>query len=313
MAFTIDPGSQQFLDSINRIQTVLNTAQTQLASGRKVNQPSDAPDAVSPILQLHAQIQRSQDIQDSLAGVQTTVNTSQSVLSNAVDLLQNASVIATQATSTGQTPQTLATLAQSVQGIMQQMVATANTAVNGKYVFSGDQDQVMLYQLDPTNTVNGVIRAQIATNGRLVQGPAGQQFSASLTANDIFDARTTSDPVNPDAIAPQNVFAALTSLQTALQNNDQAGIQASISALDTVSSYMNSELQFYGQAQDRLTQAVSQSQDETLQYRTQLSGLQDADATQAITTLNQAQLQLQAAMQARARVPQTSLFDVLGN
>jgi flagellar hook-associated protein 3 FlgL len=313
MAFTIDPGSQQFLDSINRIQTVLNTAQQQLATGRKVNQASDAPDAVSPILQLYAQIQRTNDIHDSLGTVQTTVNTAQSVLSNAVDLLQSASVIATQATSTGQTPQTLATLALSVQGIMQQMVATANTAVNGKCVFSGDQDQTPLYQLDPTNTANGVIRAQIVTNGRLVQGPAGEQFSASLTANDIFDRRTTSDPINPDAIAPENVFAALTNLQTALQNNDQAGIQASISSLDTVSTYMNTQLQFYGQAQNRISQGVTQTQDEKLQYQTQLSGLQDADATQSITTLNQAQLQLQAAMSARARIPQTSLFDVLGH
>src|SRR3974377_1966989 len=120
MAFTIDPPGQQFLDAISHIQSALNTAQRQRSTGRKVNQPSDAPDAVSPILQLYAQVQRNQDVQTSLNSTQTTVNSAESVLSNAVTLLQSASVIATQATGTDQTPATLATLAQSIQGIMEQ-------------------------------------------------------------------------------------------------------------------------------------------------------------------------------------------------
>jgi flagellar hook-associated protein 3 FlgL len=313
MALTIDPSSQQFLDSVNNIWSALNTAQSQLSTGKKVNQPSDAPDAISPILQLYAQIQHNQDIQTNLGTVQTSVGTAEQALSSSVDLLQSASVIATEATSTSQTADTRATLAQSVQGILQQLVANSNTTVSGRYVFSGDQDQVSLYQLDPTNLVTGVSRAQIATNTNLVQGPGGAQYSASLTANDIFDHRTTTDPTNPDAIAPDNVFAALTGLRVALQNNDTTGINTSITSLQTASTYMNNELAFYGQAQDRVTQGVTQTQNNDVAYRTQLSGLQDADATEAITSLTQAQTELQAALAARARMPQTSLFSVLPN
>jgi flagellar hook-associated protein 3 FlgL len=306
MAFTIDAGSQQFLDSISNIKTALDTSQRQLSSGKKVNLPSDAPDAISPILQLYSQIQHNQDVQTNLGTVKTTVSTAEQALSSSVDLLQSASVIATQATSPDQTAATRAALAQSVQGILQQMVSISNTTISGRFVFSGDQDQVSLYQLNPYDLTTGVSRTQVATNTNQVQGPGGAQFSASLTANDIFDHRTAGD-----GIASDNVFAALTGLQQALQNNSSSGIATSIASLQTASTYMNNQLAFYGQAENRVTQGITQTENNDLQYRTQLSGLQDADATLAITELTQAQTQLQAAFAARARVPQTSLFSVL--
>jgi flagellar hook-associated protein 3 FlgL len=180
---TIYPSGQQFLDSLNNIQSRISTAEQQLSSGLKISQPSDAPDEISPILQLYSQIQQNQDIQTNLGTVQTQVNAGQNALSSAVDLLQNASVIATQATSLNQTADTRATLAQNVQGILEQMVAISNTTVAGRYVFSGDQDQTSLYTLDLNSlNGNGVDRAQVATNTGLVQGPGGAQFSASLSA-----------------------------------------------------------------------------------------------------------------------------------
>jgi flagellin-like hook-associated protein FlgL len=49
-----------------------------------------------------------------------------------------------------------------------------------------------------------------------------------------------------------------------------------------------------------------------LQLRTHISSLQDADLTEAIMELGQAQLQQTAALQARAKTPTQTLFDFLG-
>ena len=295
----------QFVNAINQIQARLTNAELQISSGLKVNQPSDAPDAISPILQLHAQIAQNQALQTSLGGAQSTVNAAEQALSSSVSLLQNASVIATQATGTSQTANTRASLAQSVGALLQQMVANSQTTVNGNYIFSGDQNQTQLYQLDPTSPT-GVDRLAIATNTDLVQGPGGEQIAASLTANTIFDNRNSDD-----TLATTNVFAALSGLQTALQNNDEVGINASISTLQDTSVYMNDQLAFYGSRQQQIDSAVTQTQNDNVQLQTQLSGLQDADETSAITELTQAQTQLQAALSAQARLPQTTLFDVL--
>lgn len=301
----INSEGQRFINSVNQIQNLLNTAELQISSGKKVNQPSDAPDEISPILQLLAQINQNSSIQNNLTTATGTVNAAENALSNSVTLLQNAESIATEATGASQTADTRATLAQSVGALLQQMVSNSQTTVNGYYIFSGDQNQTQLYQLD-SSSPTGVDRLAVATNTDLVQGPGGVQIAASLTANTIFDNRNADD-----SVANNNVFAALAGLQTALQNNDTTGITTAITNLQSASTWMNDQLAFYGNAQDELQSASTNAQNNNVQLQSQLSTLQDADATTAITQLTQAQTQLQAVLDAQARLPQTTLFDVI--
>ena len=309
MLSTIKPAGERFVNSINDIQSRLAVAQQQIGTGLKVNQPSDAPDQISPILQLHSAIQQNQDIQAGLNTALTRVKTGEGALSNAVDLLQSGSVIATQATSTTQTAETRAVLAQSVQALLEQMVADSRTTLGGRYVFSGDQDGAPSYQLNlGATTGTGVDQLQLASATSLVRGPGGVRYSTALTANTIFDPRNT-DPTQTPAAG--NAFAALNRLRIALLANNSQGISDSITALGTASTYMNTQLAFYGQAETRITSDVNQAQGHLLQLQTALGSKTDADMTQAITALTLGTTQLQAALSARARIPNTSLFDVL--
>ncbi len=307
MLSSINTSGQQFLDAMNNIQSRLNTAQQQISTGLKVNQASDAPDQLSPILQLHASIHANTDAQTRLGTAQAEVNAGAAALSSSVDLLQQASVLASEGLGVSQTAATRATMAQSVEGLMQQMVANSQTSVEGRYVFSGDQDQSALYQLNLASPT-GVDRLAVSPSTRLVQGADGSQFSTSRSANDIFDHRNADDTPASD-----NVFAALNGLYTALNNNDTAGIQASVTALSTAASYMNGQLAFYGQAQNRVSAGLTQAQSMNVALQADLSSRQDADTTQSITELTQAQTQMQAALAAQARMPQQSLFSVLPN
>lgn len=307
MLSTISPAGQQFVDSINNIQSRLTVAQQQLATGLKVNQPSDAPDQISPILQLHSAIQQHEDVQNGLNTALTTLKTSESALSSAVDLLQSASVTATQATSTTQTADTRAQLAQTVQTLMEQMVAASRTTLGGRYVFSGDQDGSPLFTLNLAAVDSTGVDHLDSAATALVQGPGGARYAASLSGNVIFN-HMLADNVTP---APDNAFAALNKLRVALLANDSTGIADSVSVLSTASTYMNNQLAFYGQAENRVSSDLNQAQNDKLQFQTQLASKTDADMTQAITALTEGTTQLQAALSARAKMPHTSLFDVL--
>ena len=139
-----------------------------------------------------------------------------------------------------------------------------------------------------------------------VQGYGGTQYSVALSGNVIFDHRNADDTPATD-----NAFAALNGLRTALLANDTDGITSSISAINSASAYMNNQLAFYGQAEDRLSSDLTQAQSASLQLQAQLSSKTDADMTQAITALTEGATQLQAALSARAKMPNTTLFDVL--
>ena len=307
MLSTISPAAQQFVNSINNVQTQMAVAEQQISTGLKVSQPSDAPDQISPILQLHSAIQQNQDIQNGLNSATTTLQASDTALSGAINLLQSASVIASQATGTSQTADTRTILAQNVQTIMEQMVAASSTTVGGRYVFSGDQDGTPLYQLNLASTTGpGVDLLHVTAATSLVQGTGGARYSTSLSGNVIFDPR------NSDGTpASGNAFAALNGLRLALLANDAKGIASSAAAINSASTYMNNQLAFYGQAESRVSADLNQAQSDNLQLQAELSGKTEADMTQAVTALTEGTTQLQAALAARAKMPQTSLFDVL--
>ena len=66
--------------------------------------------------------------------------------------------------------------------------------------------------------------------------------------------------------ASGNVFAALQNLMTASTNNDTAGITSSFS-LQTASSYLNGQLQFYGSVENRVQEATTLAQKFQTQQR----------------------------------------------
>lgn len=301
----ISPVGQQFVNNINNIQSQVNRADQQVSTGYNLNQPSDAPDEVSPVLQLLTQIDQNQTMNTNLTVVQTNVNAAETALSSSVSLLQSASTMAAQATGPNQTAATRQAMAQSVQALLQEMVSNSQTQVNGQYVFSGDQGSAPLYQLDLSAT-NGVDKLATATNTNLVQLPNGSKVSMTLTANSVFD-----DTDSTGAPTANNVFAALNGLRTALLNNDTTGITNSMTSLQSASTYMNSQLAQIGNAQSTLSTALTDNQNDSVQLQTQLSSVRDANEAEAITALTQGQTQLQAALSAQARLPTTSLFNFL--
>jgi flagellar hook-associated protein 3 FlgL len=303
----ISPAGQQFVNNVNNIQSAVNQAQQEVSTGLNLNQPSDAPDEVSPVLQLLTQIDQNQSANTNLTAVQANVNAAESALSSSVNLLQSASTMAAEATGPSETASTRHAMAQSVQALQQEMVSNSQTQVNGQYVFSGDQSSAPLYQLD-LNAPTGVDKLATATNTNLVQLPDGSQVSVTLTANSVFD-----DSDNTGAPTANNVFAALNGLRVALLNNDTTGITNSMTALQSASTYMNTQLAQIGSAQSTMSSALTDNQNDNVQLQTQLSSLRDANMAEAVTALTQGQTQLQAALSAQARLPTTSLFDFLPN
>jgi len=305
MFANISGATQQYLADLGRTETQLQQATSQISSGIAVSQPSDDPAAISEILQTETAISNNKQIQSNLTNVTSEVDSADSALQTAVQAVQNALSIATQGASSTSSAETRATLAQQISGIQQTLVGIANTSVNGSYIFSGDQDTQAPYQLDPSQP-EGV--QQLVTGGstRTIQSVDGTSFAVALTAQQIFDAR------NPDGTpASGNVFAAVQNLETALTNNDTAGISSAVGSLQSAGSYLN-QLAFYGEVENRVTEATDLATKFQTQQQTQLSNLQDTDIASTATELSQLQVQQQAATSVEANVEQMkNLFSYL--
>lgn len=303
---SINAASRSFLADVSKIQSALTEASQQVSSGYKVTQASDAPDQISTLLQLEANLQSNTQITTNLSNVKAQVDTAESSVGSSVQLVQNALSLGAEGASSIQTAGQRTILAQQIQDILSQVVGISNTTVAGKYIFSGDQPTSASYQLDATSPT-GVDRLITTQATQQIQDTSGVSFSIGKTAQDIFDHR------NPDdTIAPDNVFAALNNLQIALTNNDTPGINTALASLQTASDYLNQQQAFYGGVQNQVAASTNSAQTQHVSLTIQIGSIRDADLTQAAVELTAGQTAEQAAFQAEAKLPTTSLFNYLG-
>jgi flagellar hook-associated protein 3 FlgL len=300
MVSTLKPLTQSFLNNVNRIADNMAQAQTELSTGLRVNVVSDSPDVISTLLEARANLNAAQQISSNLGQVTTEVNTGEQAVSSATSLYDQVLSLSAEGASSTQTASGRAAIAQQLQSIEQQMVGLANTSVNGRYIFAGDTDQTRPYTYDPSQP-DPVSTYQGSSSTRLIQGPNGTTFSVALTAQQIFDS---TDPTT-------NVFTSINNMVAALNTNNDVSIATANGALSGVGTYLNSQLAMYGAAQNSVAASTTAASTLVTQLQSQIGGLQDADETQSILNLTQAQTQEQAALQSFQQVPRTSLFDFL--
>ena len=307
MVLNINGATQAYLANLDRTQQQINQAQAQVSSGFRVRTPSDDPAAVSSILRAQADAGSAQQIQSNLGSVKNELGTADSALQSAIQAVENAITLAAQGANSTNTADENANIAQQVAGLQQTLVGISRTTFNGRYIFSGDQDTGPAYQLDASQP-NGVQQLVSAPATRVIVDATGTAISVAKTAQELFDVRNANG-----SAADGNVFAAVNSLLTALNNNDQDGIAQASSALHSADTHLNQQLAFYGEAENRIAAATDLAQKFQTQQQAQLGSLRDADIPSVALQLSQAQLDQQAALSAEANIEQSrNLFSYLG-
>ena len=306
MITNLDPTSELFLANVARIQQQIADANRQVSSGKKIASPSDAPDQIDSLLQLRAAQARNSQIQSNLVLANADATGADNSLAAAIKLMDSAVTLAQQGTGMNTTDAVRQSLAQQVQTLQEEMVNYSQASVQGRYIFGGDQGGTAPYSFDITSTNNAVVQNTSSPATAQVEDPAGGSFSGSKTAEEIFDTR------NADGTpATDNVFAALNNLRIALLSNDTTAIAGAIDPITQASSHLNSMEAFYGSTQDRIQTATDFAANNDVQIKTQISQKEDADIAAEALSLTQANSQLQAAFEMRAKIPATSLFNYL--
>ncbi len=260
MLSSLDPAAQQFLSTLNRIADRMAQAQQRITTGLKISQVSDAPESISLLLDARANLNATGQTLSNLGRVKAEVDAGEQALEGAVGIFDKVQTLGAQGNTDTLTAAGRADVAQQLDSLLQQTVGLAGTAVEGRFIFSGDTDQQAPYtytagQANPVSAYLG------SGSTRLVQHPNGTAFSVSLTAQQIFDS---ADPTT-------NVFSAIQNLSAALKNNNSAAIHTAFDGLAKVGQYLNTQLAFYGNTQNKVADATDFGKTLQVQLETQIS------------------------------------------
>jgi flagellar hook-associated protein 3 FlgL len=306
MITNLDAISELFLSQVGRMQRKLSEANRQVSSGKRIASASDAPEEVESLLQLRSVRVRNEQVRSNLTLAKSMAQSADAAIASGLQLLDRALVLANQGANGTMDDGGRKSIALDVQSLLEQMVHNSRTAVQGRYIFSGDQDNTPAYDLDLTSPT-GVVQLATSTATARVEDSAGGSFAATKTAQEIFDARDGQG--NPTS---SNVFAGLNGLRVALAANDGTAIGNSISAIKQAAYHLNSMGSFYGTVERRVEDAANYADRYANQVKGQIAQKEDADVAAAALEMSQTTTQMQAAFQMRAKIPRNSLFDYLG-
>ena len=269
----------------------------QLATGKRVNVPSDDPGAAAEDVQNQAlQSQTDQYLQNT-SSLEGMFQAADSALSSVVTALNQAISLGVQGANGTLSPADQQALAEQVQGIQSQIVALANTTYQGSYLFAGNATQSAPFALNASQPTGVVYSGDSGVN--TVQIAQGQSIQTNLPGNQIFQG------------AGGNVMGSLQQLVTALQSGSTTNISSATTQVSNALNYLSQQRVFYGNGIDELNANQSSLQQEQVNLQTQETNLVGADLATAATGLSQAQAAQSATLAALAQIIPQSLLNYL--
>lgn len=223
--------SSQLLLNLNRNARTMNDTQLQLASGRKINKPSDDPVGITYSLRYRAELSSNEQYTKNVDSALSWLDYNDTVLGQAGDVVQRLRELTVQA-STGSNPQSaLDSINEEVQQLKEQLVDVSNSKLNGKYIFNGEQYDVKPYDFLKGEDGTYDTSKEIITDTGQIQYIVGEgvQLPINMTGNDVFGYPP--DPDHPDN--SDNIFSIINSISSALKNGDITAVSSQLSNIDT--------------------------------------------------------------------------------
>jgi flagellar hook-associated protein 3 FlgL len=269
----------------------------QLATGKRVNEPSDDPAAAAADVENQSlQGQTDQYLQNT-SNLEGLLQTADSALSSVVTALNQAISLGTQGANGDLSASNQQEIAQQVQNIQSQVVQLANTSYQGSYIFGGTASQAAPFALDATQPSGVIYNGNTGVNSVAIA--EGRSIQVNIPGSQVFQG------------AGGSVMGALQQLVTALQSGNSASIGTATTQVSSALNYLSQQRVTYGSGISQLNANQSSLQQEQVNLQTQENTLVGANLATAATDLSQAQTAQSATLAALAQIIPQSLLNYL--
>ena len=212
---------EQSTASMNRQQSDLLKVSQQIASGRRVVNPSDDPQAAARAVGVDQSMAITEQHSDARVSARNSLSQTESILNSVSDAVTSAKALLIQASSDTLSNADRESIASELKGVYETLIGQANAADgNGRYLFGGYKDNA-----PPFTKTDAGIEYQGDSNGRKQQVDASRQMPVTENGKAIFQSVTGGAGYIAKA-EPQNSGNVTFSGPTAKDVNDDSYGQA---------------------------------------------------------------------------------------
>jgi flagellar hook-associated protein 3 FlgL len=282
------------LSAIERVQQEQADALQQIATGKRVNMPSDDPAAAAALVENHNRsdlVDQYTQNGNTLLGI---LQTADSVLSSVVSEVSTAVSVGVEGANGTLSDANRETLAEQVQGTLESVVTQANTTYRGIHLFAGTASTTIPFTAS-TSSPSGYQYNGNDNSNKVAIGD-GYQVQVNLPGSQLFQQ------------SGADLLGSLQQLVSSLRSGDSTTIGAATNQLRDALDHVTQQRAFYGNVSNQIKTQETFLQNETVNIKSEENSLVGVDLATAATNLTQAQTATQATLAATARVlPQTLL------
>ncbi|WP_226670819.1 flagellar hook-associated protein FlgL [Metabacillus litoralis] len=266
--------------------------QDQLATGKKINRPSDDPVVAIKGMFYRTNLTEVEQYKRNLNEAYQWMESSEQGIEHATQVSQRIRELLVQGNNGSNSPDDLKAIAAEIGQLKEDLAGVANTQVAGRYIFNGTKTDK-----NPI-TVNGdgTLTFDMNTEPFNVEVSKGVQLKVNINATNVFGSE---------------FFNTLDSIEASLKNGDMSNGGQLLSDLDSHFNIMLAERSEIGARYNRLEMIDARIQDQEIIANRILSENEDADIERVITELTIQESIHRASLAVGSKVIQPTLIDFL--
>jgi flagellar hook-associated protein 3 FlgL len=295
--------TRSVLADLNRISAQQDLTRRQMSSGKQITKPSDDPYGAARAMALRTDLSSVKQHQRNVTEAQSWMSVTSTTLGSITDLAQHARELVVQGSTDTLDQSGRNAIADQIDQIIAGMKQEANATYDGRYVLGGAKTNTPPFDATLTTgaSANDAYNGDAATQLREI-GP-GVTLAVNVRGDEVLGG-TSGSGGNMLAVL-RDVSAHLRSGDTAsLGNGDLKAVTGQIDNLLAVQARV-------GAGMNRLDTASSRLAEVEESTTSMLTHTEDADMAEVITNYSTQQAVYQSALNAGARIIQTSLLDFL--
>ena len=266
--------------------------QDQLATGKKINRPSDDPVVAIKGMFYRTNLTEVEQYKRNLNEAYQWMESSEQGIEHATQVTQRIRELVVQGQNSTNSPEDLKAIAVEIRQLKEDLAGVANTQVAGRYIFNGTKTD----GLPVTINDDGTITFDQNTEAFNVEVSKGVQLKVN---------------VNPTNVFGEEFFKTIQAIEDALNSGDMSNGDQLLGDLDDHFDVMSAERSEIGARYNRLEMIDSRIQDQEIIANRILSENEDADLERVITDLTIQESIHRASLAVGSKVIQPTLIDFL--
>lgn len=273
--------------NISHITEKMQKLNTVVASGKRINDLSDDPVGLSKSLHLKSKLDEMDQIKRNLSFGKSWLSAAETALNNVQELLTEAKGIAIEMSNSTVGQEERRSAAKVVDNILKEIIVLANSNVNGRYIFSGQNTDTAPFDEDGNYRGNN--------SGFTISAGKDITIQIGYNGQEVFGT----------------IFNTLKDFRDSLENNDIDGIQQAIGDLNNEFDNISKWISDVGAKTLRIETKENILDDLELTDKEMVSELEDADIAEAVIDLENIQLAYKAALASSSKIMKLTLLDYI--